>query len=390
MLSSRERLLRVLDGKAPDRTPITLFVTDTDIEDGPPNCVLDHRTEDTIEDLIRFHEILGIDIMLRISVDVFEPIAFDCDTNEWINAWEFSGDRKKLTHTIATPAGSLTETFNLEGEEFHGDPSKEWMKLRNVRTEPLVKGAEDLQLIRKYRPQIPAYDFSHIKRIQDRLGDRGIVLPRVPSSVFNSAYGLRKLEDLLMDPLVNPDLYRPLMEFCTNDVTQVGKAIARAGGDVMRVVGNVANAGMVGGKFYLDHIFSYEKRYVDALASDNVKVLFHNCGQCAALLEVYRDMLDGQALESLSTAGSGGDVTSLKEARALLGDGVVMVGNFDQVHLLRQGTTDQIRAAVRKIFEETRGDHRFIFSTSDSIIPGTPKENIEALVEAALECSDKA
>jgi hypothetical protein len=112
--------------------------------------VLDSRTDDTIEDLIRFHKILGIDIMLRISVDVFEPIACDCDTDEWINAWEFSGDRKKLTHTIATPAGSLTETFNLEGEEFHSDPSKDWMKLRNVRTEPLVKGAEDLQLIKKY------------------------------------------------------------------------------------------------------------------------------------------------------------------------------------------------------------------------------------------------
>jgi hypothetical protein len=193
MMTSRERLLRVLNGEVPDRTPITLFVTDTDIEDGPPNCVLDRRTDDTIEDLIRFHEILGIDIMLRISVDVFEPIAFDCDTDEWINAWEFSGDRKKLIHTIATPAGNLTETFNLEGEEFHGDPSKDWMKLRNVRTEPLVKGPEDLQLIKNYRPQIPAYDFSHMKRIQGRLGDRGIVLPRVPSSVFNSAFGLRKL-----------------------------------------------------------------------------------------------------------------------------------------------------------------------------------------------------
>jgi len=388
-MTSRERLLRVLNGRPADRTPVTLFVTDTDIEDGPPNCVLDRRTEDTVEDLIRFHEILGIDIMLRISVDVFEPIAFDCDNDNWINSWEFSADRKKLTHTIATAAGNLTETFNLEGEEFHGDPSKDWMKLRNVRTEPLVKGPQDLELIKKYRPPIPAYDFSHIKRIQERLGDGGIVLPRVPSSAFNSAFGLRKLEDLFMDPLVNPDLYRELMEFCTNDVIQVGRAVALAGGDIMRIVGNVANSGMVGAKFYLDHIFGYEKRYIDSLKSNGTKVLFHNCGQCAALLEVYRDMLEGQALESLSQPGSGGDVTSLKESREALGDGVVMVGNFDQVNLLRQGTTDQIRAAVRKIFEETKGDHRFIFSTSDSIIPGTPKENIVALVEAALDCACK-
>jgi hypothetical protein len=389
-MTSCERLLKVFNGEMPDRIPITLFVTDTDIEDGPPNCVLDHRTDDTIEDLIRFHEILGIDITLRISVDVFEPIAFDCDTDDWANAWEFSDDRRQLVHTIATAEGRLVETFNLEGEEFHGDPSKDWMKLRNVRTEALVKSPDDLQIIKKYRSPIPASDFSHIRRIQDRLGDRGIVLPRVPSSVFNSAFGLRKLEDLFMDPLLRPGFYKELMEFCTNDVIQVGEAIAKAGGDVMRVVGNVANAGMVGGRFYLDHIFPYEKRYVDALSSTGAKVLFHNCGQCAALLEVYREMLDGQALESLSTAGSGGDITSLKSAREALGDGVVMVGNFDQVHLLREGTKEQIRREVEKIFEETKGDHRFIFSTSDSIVPGTPRESIKALVEAALECVDKA
>ena len=66
-----------------------------------------------------------------------------------------------------------------------------------------------------------------------------------------------------------------------------------------------------------------------------------------------------------------------------------MVGNFDQVHLLKEGTREDIRREVEKIFEQTKGDNRFIFSTSDSIVPGTPKENIEALVEFALECSTK-
>jgi len=382
-------MLNIFNGNTPDRTPITLFITDTDIEDGPPNCVIGKRTSDTIGDLIRFHEILGIDIMLRIGVNVFEPIAFDCNTDDWVNTWEFSEDRKRLVHTITTPEGQLSEAFNLEGEEFHGEPSQDWMKLRNVRTESLIKGPEDLPIIKKYRPGIPACDFSHIEAAAERLGDRGIVLPRVPSSVFNSAYGLRKLEELFTDPILRPDFYKELMELCADDVIRVGKEIAKAGGDVMRVVGNVANSGMVSSKFYLEHIFPYEKRYIDALASAGSKVLFHNCGQCASLLEVYRTMLDGQALESLPTSGSGGDITSLKSARDALGDGVIMVGNFDQVHLLREGTREEIRREVQKIFEETRGDNRFIFSTSDSIVPGTPKENIVAMVESALECVKK-
>jgi uroporphyrinogen-III decarboxylase len=98
-------------------------------------------------------------------------------------------------------------------------------------------------------------------------------------------------------------------------------------------------------------------------------------------------MLDGQALESLSTAGSGGDVVHLKSARECLGDNVVMVGNFDQVNLLKQGSQEDIRKRVRQIFQETMGDRRFIFSTSDSIVPGTPGDNVRALAEAALECA---
>jgi len=385
-MNCRERLLNVLEGKKPDRTPVTLFITDTDIEDGPPNCVIGGRSDDVIGDVIRFHEVLGIDIMLRIGIDVFEPVAFDIDTDDWTNSWEFSADRKRLVHKIATGDGELSEVFNLEGEDFHGDPTRDWMKLRNVRTESLVKTTQDLHLIKKHRPKIPEYDFSHIGRIQKRLGDKGILLPRVPSGVFNSAFGLRKLEELFVDPFLRPDLYRELMTFCTDDVIEVGRQVVRAGGDVMRVIGNVANGGMVGSGFYLEHIFPYEKRYIDALTSMGSRVLFHNCGKCSGLLDVYRQMLDGQALESLSTAPSGGDIESLADARGKLGDNVVMVGNFDQVHLLREGTAEAIKKEVQKIFAQTEGDDKFIFSTSDSIIPGTPRENILALAEFALEC----
>ncbi|MHC4862447.1 MAG: uroporphyrinogen decarboxylase family protein [Planctomycetota bacterium] len=379
--------MHVLNGEAPDRTPVTMFITDSDIEDGPPDCVLGQRGDDVIGELIRFHEMLGLDIMLRIGVNVFEPIAFDLNSDGWGNAWESSGDGKALTHKITTPDGELTETFNIEGEDFHGEPSQDWMKLRNVRTEPLFKGPEDLAIARKYRPSIGAYDLGHIAKITERLGDRGIVLPRVASSVFNSAYGLRKLEDLLMDPILRPEFYKELMEFCTEDVIAVGSQIVKAGGDVQRVVGNVANSGMVSPQFYREYVYPYEKRYVDALSSNGSKVLFHNCGQCATLLEAYGEMLDGQALESLSTAGSGGDIVSLKSARECLGDNVVMVGNFDQVHLLKEGTPQQIKQRVREIFDDTRGDSRFIFSTSDSIVPGTPAENVRVLVEAALQCA---
>ena len=386
-MNCRERLLAVYRGDKPDRTPVTMFITDTDIADGPPDCILGQRSDDVIAELVRFHEILGLDIMLRVSTPVFEPIAFNIDTEDWRNLWELQADGIHLVHTITTPGGVLREAFNLEGEQFHGEYSEDWMKLRNIRIEPIIKGEQDLEIVREYRPAVPGYELGHIRNIKDRLGDRGVILPRVPSSVFNYAVGLMNLEDLLMAPILKSEFYKQIMALCEEDVTCVGVEIAKAESDVVRVVGNIANSGMVSADFYREHIYPYEKSYVDALAAEGSKVLFHNCGQCSSLLGVYREMLDGQALESLSTAPTGGDVADLTRAREILGDNVVMVGNFDQIQLLRNGSPGEVRDQVRKIFDETAGDDRFIFSTSDSIIPGTPKENIEALAAAALECS---
>lgn len=387
-MTSRERLLNALNGRDTDRIPVTLFVTDTDVIDGLCDEVLGARTADTVGDLIKFHEILGIDIMLRVGIDVHEPVAFDQDSSEWKHAWEESGS-DLLTHTIATPEGTLKETYNLAGEKFHGDYKADWMKLRNVRTEPIVKCAEDLALVRKYRPPVARADLSNIEAACRRLGDRGIVLPRVPSSVFNSAAGLVDLERLLTAALTEPDFYADLMEFCTDDVITAGKQVAETAGDVMRVVGNIANASMVGPDFYRRFVLPYEKRYVEALTGDSAKVLFHNCGPCFALLEVYAGLLEGQALESLSPAACGGDVEDLADARKKLGENVAMVGNFDQVHTLKDGSAEEIACGVEKIFRQIGPDRRFIFSTSDSLAPGTSAGSVKLLVERALALAGK-
>jgi len=388
-MTSRQRLLSVFNFASPDRVPVALFATDTDIADGLCDTVLGERTGDDLDDLIRFNRALGVDIMLRTSADVFEPIAFDLESDNWRHQWHLDGDGRRLTHRIMTPGGDLTEAFNLAGEQFHGDYTRQWMKLRNVRTEWLIKRREDLELVAEYRPAVPDYDLSYTAEAARRLGDGGVVLPRVPSSVFNSAAGLMNLEGLLTAAVTDGAFYGQLMELCLSDVVAAGAKVAAAGGDVMRVVGNIAGGGVVGPAFYARHVLPYEKRYIDSLSVGGAKVLFHNCGQCTGLLNIYARMLDGNALESLSPAAAGGDIDSLRAARGMIGENIVMVGNFDQVHTLKNGTAPDIRRQAERIFEETRGDRAFIFSTSDSLAPGTPRQNIETMVECALELAQK-
>jgi uroporphyrinogen-III decarboxylase len=388
-MNSRERLLRVLNGQKADRMPVTIFIGDTDIEYGLADGIIEKKTGDALRDVISFHDLLGIDIMLRLSTRIYEPIAFDIDSENWENIWEMQEDKRILTHRIITPEGEIKETFNLEGEHLNGNYKSEWMKLRNIRVEAFIKTADDLIIIKKYRPEIPNFDFGFIKEAKKRLGNRGIVLPRVPSSVFNYACSLRNMEELLVDPYLDIEFYRELMEYCTSDVVCVGSQIAAGGGDAVRVIGNIASGDMVSPDFYREYIYNYEKRYIDALAKNGSKVLFHNCGKCANLLEVYRDLLDGHMLESFSSPSSGGDIGSLRKAREALGEKVIMIGNLDQVHLLKNGTQQEITSSVEKIIEEMRDDKGFIFSTSDSLTPDTPAENIRIAVDVALKSAEK-
>jgi uroporphyrinogen-III decarboxylase len=388
MMTSRERLLSVLNGGNPDRTPICMFISDTDISDGLADNIIKTRSNDRVNDLIRFHEVLGLDILLRISTDIYEPLAFNCQSSNWNNIWQPDG--KYLIHKIITPQGELKEVFNLEGETFPNDAyEKNWMKLRNIRIEALVKTADDLELIKKYRPAIPVYNLSHIHLIKKNLGDKGIILPRASSSVFNYAAGLMKLEDLLMAPFLDLNFYKDLMEFCALDTIAVTCQVLETQPHVVRIIGNIANAGIVSDKFYFDFVFPYEKQLIDFISASDGKVLFHNCGKCNSFLKIYSQMLAGHALESLSKPQTGGDIENLKHARNSLGEQVVMIGNFDQVSLLKDGTPEQIRQEVKNIFTQTSGDKKYIFSTSDSIIPGTPLGNIIALVNAAKQFKGK-
>ncbi|MEN6383969.1 MAG: uroporphyrinogen decarboxylase family protein [Phycisphaerales bacterium] len=384
-MKSRERLSRTFYGGKPDRTPITLFITDTDIVDGLGDFVLKEKDGDSLNDLIKFHEILNIDIMLRISTDIYEPLAFNLSNEQWKNIWEPLQQCKYLVHKIVTPEGEIREVFNVGGEEFHGDYFKDWMKLRNIRIEAFIKTEKDLELIKKYRPPLPKYAFPNIAHAVDKLGDRGIVLPRASSSVFNYAAGLMNLEDLLIAPLLKSELYNQLMDLCLKDTSYISSLVVKSGGDVVRVIGNIGNGGIVSNKFYLDYIYPYEKSLIYSITSSGGKILFHNCGKCLSLLPIYNEMLDGHALESLSTSDTGGDITSLNQARKLLSNNIVMIGNFDQIQLLRNGNINQIKQRVREIFTEIKNDDKFIFSTSDSLIPGTPLENLKALIDTCAE-----
>ena len=74
---------------------------------------------------------------------------------------------------------------------------------------------------------------------------------------------------------------------------------------------------------------------------------------------------------------------SIADTRARVGDSVCLMGNVAPRDVLARGTPDAVTAAARRCREEN-GDHpAFLLSAGGGVSPGTPAENLDALLEAA-------
>jgi uroporphyrinogen-III decarboxylase len=171
------------------------------------------------------------------------------------------------------------------------------------------------------------------------------------------------------------------MTFCLERVLSLIEQYAAAGVEVLSAGGNVANGKLVGPDFFDRYVAPYEQRLIDYTQERGTILLYHNCGYARRLLHLYPS-LGMKAYESLTPPPHGD--TPLAEALARFDPKkTTLLGNIDQIDLLRNGTTRDIEAAVKETLQAAKGwGGNFILATSDYFNENTPHENIHALAEA--------
>ncbi|MCP4167197.1 MAG: hypothetical protein GY759_15100 [Chloroflexi bacterium] len=104
--------------------------------------------------------------------------------------------------------------------------------------------------------------------------------------------------------------------------------------------------------------------------------LLHMCGKSDHLLEIFRDDLK---IDILYGFGFPVDLDRIGEA---LGGRVAVVGNVNPM-LLHSGTPEQIRQATRHVIDKLAHYKGLVVQEGNNVPPGTPLENINAMMEAA-------
>ncbi len=103
---------------------------------------------------------------------------------------------------------------------------------------------------------------------------------------------------------------------------------------------------------------------------------FHMCGKTDHLLGIFIDDLRIHEFQ-----GFGYEV-DLELVASVMGGKVVLLGNVNPM-LIRSGTPAQVREATRRVIEVLAPRRGFIVQDGSNIPPGSPLENINAMMEAA-------
>lgn len=180
---------------------------------------------------------------------------------------------------------------------------------------------------------------------------------------------LRDTSATMMDFAEEAEFLPPVLDTLCAQAIVYARAQIEAGADIIGI-GDAA-CSMLGPALYQKYGKPYEKRLIDAVHMAGGKVKLHICGNTTTLLpdiaELQPDIFDVDWMVDLAQAARSLPNTSTS-------------GNMDPVAVMLQGTPRDVAAATKACL--AAGNNRSIIAAGCEIPPGTPVENLLAIVAA--------
>ena len=251
----------------------------------------------------------------------------------------FYEDRTPLVHPMLDAVGDVDRLIQP-------DPTSDgWM--------PFL-----LNMLRKFEPRIQ--DAGHVVKI---------VAARGPLAVASHLLGMT---NLLLGVKLDPTNAHRVLQMTTRAVRDWLEAQADALSDVEGILLLDDVVGFLRQKDYLEFAHPYLKEILDAFPGA-IKI-FHN------------DMDTTVSYPHLAELGihifNFTHLRSLDQVRDLVGPQVCLMGNVPPLDVLARGTPEEVLQAAQSCLQMHPERRGLILSAGGGVSPGTPGENIQALLQA--------
>jgi MtaA/CmuA family methyltransferase len=201
---------------------------------------------------------------------------------------------------------------------------------------------------------------------RDAVGDDKLIEGWIEGPCAEAA-DLRGINTLMTDFFEDPVFVRDLFEFVHGMELAFARAQIEAGVDIIGI-GDAA-ASLIGPALYEEFVWPFEKRLVVDIHAMGAGVRLHICGNTNSILDgMGRLKCDIVDLDYFA---------SIADGRRAMGPDQVLLGNIDPVRVLRDGTADEVTAAIAECHRQA--GPRYIVSAGCEVPRDTPPENVHAL-----------
>jgi uroporphyrinogen decarboxylase len=378
MLTSRERVLCVINHEEPDRVPI-FFGTSS------PTTMLAPAYEN-------FKAYLGVQHPPRLLSKTFQYAQLDEDVLVRCGSdGRLIQPRPLRPVTLGLPATvrrelSPTRLIDDWGVTWEQRPGVPYYEVVDV---PLRHAlVDDLE-------RYPWPDLAHPDRFAGLAEEAKALHEHTPYAIvalgyltiFEHVQLLRGLEAWLTDLAADPEFAHAILRKLT-DVMIVGldKYLEAVGPytDLITFSDDLGSqrAPLISPKMYRWIIKPYQAEVIAAIkARTKAKVFFHSCGNVypliGDLIEIGVDVLNPIQV----SAGEMGDTARLKRE---FGDKIAFCGAIDTQWVLPHGSTADVRAEVRRRIRDLAPGGGYILAAVHCIQPDVPPENVLAMFDEAM------
>jgi uroporphyrinogen decarboxylase len=352
----KERILATLSRKPVDRLPVDLWHT--------PEIAAMLRRHCGVSDDLAMWEALGLDKIVWVFID------YKTSTGERAGAQSGAGAESGGSRTMWGVPIRTIEAGEAHYAEFGEAP---------------MAGFNDPKSVHRYPwwPRVELFDYTGALA-QARTASKHFAVIGPWISLFEVYCQLRGLEQSLMDLVDNPELVDAVLDRVELIQTEMMKCFLGEAAKYLNLVfvsDDVAwqRSLLMSTAMWERHLQPRLQRWCDLIHAHGLKVFYHTDGAARPLL---RPILDCgvDVLNPIQHACPGMDLLELKQE---FGHRVIFHGGVDNQQILPRGTPDRVRAEVQECLRTLGADRQgFICCSCHNVQPGTPLENILAMIEA--------
>ncbi len=213
-----------------------------------------------------------------------------------------------------------------------------------------------------------------VERCRREIGD-SVFIGVFTNDPMNQSSQLRGVQNFMLDTYDNPSFVEELLDFSTEVVIEFGKALIDAGAHAILFGAALCSPNMISPAFYREKIIPRQQRQIEVLRQHGgERFLMHICGDVTPIIQ--------------DIAGLGCDMIDLDwqvdmaKAKETLDGKASVRGNLDPAFLYN-ARPDEVYAKSCDLITSMGTNGGFILGSGCDVMPGTPAENLDAMMQAA-------